>query len=489
MSEFSSARTIAEQVASGRIRALDVCEAALARIDALDNSIHAFLHVSREYALGRARQVDEQIAAGREAGILAGVPIALKDNICTSFAPTTCASRALADYRSPFDATVVERIERAGGVIVGKTNLDEFAMGSSTENSSVRPVRNPWQLERVPGGSSGGSAAAVAARMAPLALGSDTGGSVRLPASLCGVVGVKPTYGRVSRYGLVAYASSLDQIGPIATNTADAALLLEVIAGRDARDSTMCDESIEPFTASLADGADCRGLRIGVPSEYFGEGLAPDVRSAIEQALDVYRGLGATVSEVSLPHSRYCVASYYLIATAECSSNLARFDGVHYGRRAEPVSGMDELYARSRGEGLGAEVKRRIMLGTFALSAGYYDAYYDKASRVRRLIREDFDRAFDALDLLACPTSPTTAFPLGEKTGDPLQMYLADVHTTAANLAGIPAVSIPCGFDRDGLPIGMQLLARRFDESALLRAASLFESATEWHARIPPPAD
>ncbi|MFO0838613.1 MAG: Asp-tRNA(Asn)/Glu-tRNA(Gln) amidotransferase subunit GatA [Phycisphaerae bacterium] len=479
-----SAIAISAEVRAGRRRAEDVCAASLERIAARDDRIGAFLQVFRTAAMERARRVDARIQArGLAPGDLplAGVPVAVKDNICTREGKTTCASRILADYRSPFDATVVARIEAAGGVILGKTNLDEFAMGSSTENSAVRPTRNPRNPEYVAGGSSGGSAAAVAAGMTPLALGSDTGGSVRLPAALCGVVGLKPTFGRVSRYGLVAFGSSLDQIGPLTTNVADAALLLGAIAGHDPHDSTSTGRPLDAYLAQLDDRAlaDRAGnIRIGLPREYFGEGLDSEVRAAVERAMGVYRKLGATTVDVSLPHTRFCIAAYYVIATAEASSNLARFDGVRYGRRAASPRDMFELYSRSRSDGLGAEVKRRIMLGTFALSSGYYDAYYARALKVRRLIQRDFEQAFAVCDVIACPTSPTPAFRIGEKAQDPLQMYLADVYTTAANLSGVPAVSLPCGVSRGGLPIGLQLMGPLFGESPVLQAARLYERET-----------
>lgn len=487
-----SMREVAAAVGAGRRPAREYCEAAIEAIEAANPRLHAFLEVTADHARSRADAIDRDIAAGRPAGPLAGVPLAVKDNLCTRFGRTTCASRMLAEYRSPFDATAIERLEAAGAVIVGKTNLDEFAMGSSTENSAVGPTRNPWDHGRVSGGSSGGSAAAVAARVVPGALGSDTGGSVRQPAALCGVVGLKPTYGRVSRYGLVAFGSSLDQIGPLATNVADAALLLETIAGRDPRDSTSASEPAHGLVAALDEAvvtARAGQLRIGVPREYFGDGLDPEVRDAVEAALEVFRGQGAQVVPVTLPHAPYCVAAYYLIATAEASSNLARFDGVHYGRRTGRPKDLIDLYASSRSEGLGAEVKRRIMLGTFALSAGYYDAYYTRALRVRRLIRRDFDLALRAADVLVGPVTPTPAFKLGEKTDDPLQMYLADIYTIAANLAGIPAISIPCGFSGDGLPIGLQIQGPVFGEATLLQAARLYERATHWHARTPPRRD
>ncbi len=477
MRTADSALQIAADVRAGKRRALDVTDAALARISGLDPQLHAFLEVLPESARQAAARVDRRVAAGEDPGPLAGVPIALKDNICTIAGHTTCGSNILRNYRSPYDATVVRRIEAAGGVIVGKTNCDEFAMGSSTENSARGPTRNPWDVQRVPGGSSGGSAVAVAAGMTPLALGSDTGGSIRQPAALCGVVGFKPTYGRVSRYGLVAFGSSLDQIGPFAGNVADAAALLGVIAGPDPADSTCLAGAAPNYVAALADDAlldGARGLRIGVPREYFGEGLDHVVRAAVEDAIARYRRLGANVLEVSLPHTPYATAVYYLIATAEASSNLARFDGVRYGERAGQPTDLLDLYCASRSAGFGAEVKRRIMLGTFALSSGYYDAYYSKALKVRRLVQQDFVRAFDSADLIVCPATPTPAFRLGEKMDDPLQMYLADIYTIAANLAGLPAIVLPCGRS-GGLPIGLQLIGPALEETRVLRAARLLE--------------
>jgi aspartyl-tRNA(Asn)/glutamyl-tRNA(Gln) amidotransferase subunit A len=488
MSEPRAGVRIAVDVAAGRSTAVDTAKAALARIEAGDAPIRAFLELTGAHALEQAARIDGEVAARRRVGPLAGVPVAIKDNICTTFGHTTCGSKILAGYVSPYNATVIERIEAAGGVIVGKTNLDEFAMGSSTENSGFFPTRNPWNPDCVPGGSSGGSAAAVAAGMVPLALGSDTGGSIRQPAALCGVVGLKPTYGRVSRYGLVAYGSSLDQIGALGTTVEDVAMMLGVIAGKDPRDATSVDQPVPDYGAALAEGklAGLAGrLRIGVPPEYFGDGLDDDTRAAVEAALDLYRRMGAKTVPVSLPHSRYAIATYYLVATAEASSNLARYDGVHYGHRTARPKDIFDLYSTSRDEGFGAEVKRRIMLGTFALSAGYYEAFYSKALKVRRLIQEDFDRAFAQCDVVAGPTAPTPAFRLGEKLADPLQMYLADIYTIAVNLAGIPAISLPCGFSRAGLPIGLQLMAPLFGEVALLQAARLYERETDWSTRRP----
>jgi aspartyl-tRNA(Asn)/glutamyl-tRNA(Gln) amidotransferase subunit A len=489
MITWRTAAQLGHDVAAGRLRAEEVCRAALERIARLDPHTGAFLEVCGEAALERARAIDRCVAAGGNPGPLAGVPVAIKDNISTRIGRTTCASRMLAGYRSPYDATAVERLEAAGAVVIGKTNLDEFAMGSSTENSGFAPTRNPWDPRRVPGGSSGGSAAAVAAGMVPISLGSDTGGSVRQPAALCGVVGLKPTYGRVSRYGLVAYGSSLDQIGPLARCTADAALALSVIAGPDGRDSTCLPQAPPDFAAALREDLvdeRVRSLRLGVPPEYFAEGLDGEVRSAVQAALEVYRSLGVQTVEVGLPHTPCCVAAYYLIATAEASSNLARYDGLRYGHRATVGGDVIDLVSASRSEGFGAEVKRRIMLGTFALSSGYYDEYYLRALRVRRLIQEDLLRAFERVDLIVCPTTPAPAFALGEKTEDPLQMYLADVYTIAANLAGIPALSIPCGFSQAGLPIGLQLLGPPSGEELLLQAARAYERRTDWHERRPP---
>lgn len=465
------------------------CEQALNRIERVDPQLNAFLEITREYALARADRLDLDMAAGRDAGPLAGVPIAVKDNICTSFGHTTCASRMLSEYRSPYDATAVGRVVAAGAIIVGKTNLDEFGMGSSTEYSAVFTTRNPWDAERVPGGSSGGAAAAVAARMVPMALGSDTGGSVRQPAAFCGVVGLKPTCGRVSRYGLVAYGSSLEQIGPITTNVRDCTALLQTLSGPDPMDATSLPDAVPDYCSALDDREleqRRQKLKIGVPQEYLGDGLDTEVRAAVEAAIDVYRRMGADVVELTLPHTHYCIAAYYLLATAECSSNLARFDGVHYGRCTINAQDVIELYCRSRAEGFGDEVKRRIMLGTFVLSAGYADQYYRRALIARRLIRTDFERAFEKVDALLCPTTPTPAFRIGEKAGDPLQMYLADVYTTAANLAGVPAISIPCGLSRSGLPIGLQLMAPWLEEACLLQVARLYERDTDWHKRQPP---
>ncbi len=437
---------------------------------------------------GRCLEPRPSIGAAQRAttlGPLAGVPIALKDNMNVRGMRTTASSRILERFVPPYDATVVRHLENAGAIIVGKTNCDEFAMGSSTENSAFGPVRNPWALDRIPGGSSGGSAAAVAARCVPLALGSDTGGSIRQPAAFCGVVGLKPTYGRVSRYGLLAFASSLDQIGPFARTVADAALVLSALSGADPCDATTADESVPDFTRALT--GDVKGVRVGVPRAFVSHGVDEDVREAFEGALDALRGAGATLVDVELPHAQYAIPVYYLVCTAEASSNLARYDGVKYGYRApaEKHENLKDMYSRSRDEGFGPEVKRRIMLGTYVLSAGYYDAFYLKALQVRTLLRRDYDQAFERADVIAMPTTPTPPFRLGEKTGDPLQMYLADVFTVSANLAGLPGISVPCGFSPDGLPIGFQLMGRMFDEATVLRVADAYEGSTDWHRRSP----
>ena len=465
------------------VSAVDVTQAYLDRISAHDQTVGAFLAVNTEAALAQAAEVDRKRSCGETLGRLAGLPVAVKDNICTKGLATTCASRMLENFVPPYDAQVTTQLQNADAVLIGKTNLDEFAMGSSTENSALKVTKNPWNRAHAPGGSSGGSAAAVASRLAPLGIGSDTGGSIRQPASFCGVVGMKPTYGRVSRYGLVAFASSLDQIGPFASDVTGAALLLETLAGYDRRDSTSVDRPVPDYSTTVEQPLE--GLRVGVVSEFFGAGIDPDVDVAVRAAIDVYRSLGAEVSEVSLPHTKYAVATYYLIACSEASSNLARYDGVHYGHRAEQFDNMIDMYAASRAEGFGAEVKRRIMLGVFALSEGYSDQYYLKALKVRRLIRNDFDTAFSNVDVLAGPTCPTPAFKIGELVDDPLQMYLSDICTISANLAGIPGVSIPAGFSGAGLPIGLQLLAGPFEEEKLLRAARMFERETDWHTKHP----
>jgi len=451
-------------VARAEISAVDVTRDAIARIRQTDGPLNAFLQVDEAGALSRAAMLDRERPADAP---LLGVPIALKDNICTAGVRTTAGSRVLEHYVPPYSAFVVERLERAGAVVIGKTNCDEFAMGSSTEHSAFGPTRNPWDLERIPGGSSGGSAVAVAAGMVPLSLGSDTGGSIRQPAALCGVLGLRPTYGRVSRYGLIAFGSSLDQIGPFARTAADMAALLQAIAGHDRRDSTSAPNPVPDYAARL-DG-DLSGLRIGVPRALLGSGVDADVRARFDEGLRALEGAGASILDVNLPHASLAIPVYYLVANAEASSNLARFDGVRYGTRADEAS-LSSMYYKTRGR-FGAEVKRRIMIGTFVLSAGYYDAYYVKAQKVRALIRKDYDEAFTAVDAVAVPTAPTPAFKLGERTDDPLQMYLSDVFTVAANLAGLPAISVPCGVTGERLPVGLQLTGRPFDEALLLRAA------------------
>jgi aspartyl-tRNA(Asn)/glutamyl-tRNA(Gln) amidotransferase subunit A len=455
----------------------------LDRISVVDPKLHCYLTVDEPGALAQAQAAEQQLAAGQGTP-LTGIPLALKDLIVTRGLRTTCASKYLEHYLPPYDATVAQKLRQAGAVILGKVNLDEFAMGSSTENSAFGVTRNPWNLDCIPGGSSGGSAAAVAADLCLAALGSDTGGSIRQPASHCGVVGLKPTYGRVSRYGLVAYASSLDQIGPLAKDVADCALLLQAIAGFDPLDSTSAPVPVPDYSQALHQGI--QGLKIGVPQEYFLPGMEPAVDQAVRRALQQLAALGAELVDVSLPHTEYAVAVYYLLATAEASSNLARYDGVKYGYRTPEARELMEMYTTTRARSLGAEVRRRIMLGTYALSAGYYEAYYRKASQVRTLIRRDFDQAFQTCQVVATPVAPTTAFRLGEKTADPLTMYLSDIFTISANLAGIPGLSLPCGFNPQGLPIGLQLLAPPFAEPTLLRTAHAFEQATDFHRRKPP---
>jgi aspartyl-tRNA(Asn)/glutamyl-tRNA(Gln) amidotransferase subunit A len=467
--------------ARGEATAEAITDAFLAAIRSRDPRVKAFLHVDEDAARQQARDVDAKRKKGDRLGTLAGVPVAVKDVLCTRGVPTTCSSKMLKNFVPPYDAHVVEKLKAADAVLIGKTNMDEFAMGSSTENSAYQVTRNPWDLERIPGGSSGGSAAAVAACEAPVSLGTDTGGSIRQPASLCGIVGLKPTYGRVSRYGLVAFASSLDQIGPFAHDVTDTALMLEVLAGHDDRDSTSVDRPVPAYTTTVNDPV--QSLTIGVAKEYFAGGLDAEVEAAIRGALKVYQKLGATVKDVSLPHSPYAIATYYLVATAEASSNLARYDGMHYGYRTPGKFDLIATYSRTRAEGFGKEVQRRIMLGTYALSSGYKDAYYLKALKVRRLIKNDFDRAFAECDVVMGPTAPTAAFQVGEKTEDPLAMYLSDIYTISCNLAGIAGVSIPCGFTKTGLPIGLQIQGPPFEEEKLLRVARMYEAATDWHTR------
>jgi len=474
---------LALHVESGDVSCREIVSAALARIERHDGRIGAFMQVRGEAALAEARSADEARAAGRARSRLHGLPIAVKDIFASPDFETTCGSRILRGFRAPYEASVLRRLREAGLVVVGTTNMDEFAMGSSTENSAWKKTHNPWDLARVPGGSSGGSAAAVAARLVPAALGTDTGGSIRQPAALCGVTGMKPTYGRVSRYGLVAFASSLDQIGPITRSCSDAALVLGAIAGHDPHDSTSYPQPTPNWLAALTGNVD--GLRIGVPRGFFdGAGADPETMARAREALRTLEGLGAKTVEVELPNSAYGIGTYYLICTAEASSNLSRYDGVKYGYRAASET-LDEMYENTRSEGFGAEVKRRILLGTYVLSAGYYDAYYRKAQQVRTLIRRDFERAFESCDLIATPTTPGPAWRIGELVDDPLQMYLADVYTVTANLAGLPAVSVPCGFAGAGLPVGVQLIARPLDEATALRAGDAFQRQTHHHERIP----
>ena len=480
-------KTAAEQsrmIANKEITATELTNAALSRINDVDEKIGAFNSVTNEIALETAKKVDSMVANGEKLPLLAGVPLALKDNMNLIGSKTTASSKILENFVSPYNATVTQKLLDNGIPIVGKANLDEFAMGSSNENSAFKKVHNPWNLNKVPGGSSGGSAASVAACEATLALGSDTGGSIRLPASFCGLVGMKPTYGRVSRYGLIAFASSLDQIGPFARTVEDAAMLLEVISGHDPHDSTSLDMPVESFTAHLND--DLKGKKIGIVTDLITDAVSDDVKKAIEHAIAVYKSLGAEVVEVSLPKLRYSIGIYYILATAECSSNLARFDGVRYGHRTANPENLIELYCKSRSEGFGDEVKRRIMLGTYALSSGYYDAYYKKAQQMRRLVADEFNAAFEKVDALISPTCPNTAFDLGARTADPLAMYLTDIATISANLVGIPAMSVPAGFDSDGMPIGLQIMTPQLKEAELFNFGHKFEQENDFYKQIAP---
>ena len=483
MLSFDTLLAARDAVRTKKVSSTQLVRQALDRIQQVDGTIGAFNSIDADRALAQAADVDN----GRRNGELAGLPIALKDNICTSWGTTTCSSKMLANFRAPYDATVVKKLEAAGAILLGKTNLDEFAMGSSTENSAFRATKNPWDTTRVPGGSSGGSAAALAAGMCVASIGSDTGGSVRQPASLCGLVGLKPTYGRVSRYGLVAFASSLDQIGPFGWNVADVALLTQVISGHDPKDSTSVPQAVPDYLSELQ--TPLQGLRLGIVKEYdLASGIDPQVEAAVDAAIAKYKELGATIVDVSLPTTEYGIAAYYVIAPCEASSNLARYDGVHFGHRTkEPVKDIVELFSKSRAEGFGDEVQRRIMIGTYALSSGYYDAYYLRALQLRTLIRQDFNRAFTQCDAILCPTSPIPAFKAGEKSGDPLQMYLCDVFTVTCNIAGIAGLSLPCGFTAGDkpLPIGMQLLGPNFSESKLFQIAHLYQTATNWHTHRP----
>ncbi len=460
---------------------VELTQAFLARIAKYDGALNSFITVTAEQARAQAVAADTRLA-NASAGPLTGIPYAHKDIFCTDGVKTSCGSKILDNFIAPYDATVTARFKASGMVMLGKTNMDEFAMGSSNETSFYGPVKNPWDTQAVPGGSSGGSAAAVAARLAPVATGTDTGGSIRQPAALCNLTGIKPTYGRVSRYGMIAFASSLDQGGPLTRSAADAALLLGAMAGFDARDSTSVDVPVPDYSATLSDSI--KGLKIGLPKEYFGEGLDPRVGQAVEAAIAEYKKLGAEIIEISLPNTNLAVPTYYVVAPAECSSNLSRFDGVRFGYRCEKPKDLEDLYKRSRGEGFGAEVKRRIMIGTYALSAGYYDAYYLKAQQLRRLISEDFKQAFDKVDVIMGPTSPTVAFNIGEKVNDPVTMYLSDIYTIAVNLAGLPGMSIPAGFV-DGRPVGLQVIGNYFSEARLLNVAHQYQQVSDWHQRVP----
>jgi aspartyl-tRNA(Asn)/glutamyl-tRNA(Gln) amidotransferase subunit A len=483
---MSFIRELHRQLVKKERSAVEITQEALDRIQALEPKLHSFLYVTTQQALDQARAVDAKIATGEEINVLAGIPIGIKDNLCTKDIPTTCASRILEKFVPPYESTVTQKLVDTGAVMVGKTNLDEFAMGSSTENSAYQVTANPWDLSRVPGGSSGGSAAATAAGECVVAVGSDTGGSIRQPASFCGVVGMKPTYGLVSRYGLVAYASSLDQIGPFGRTVEDAAILLSAIAGYDPKDSTSLKVEVPNYAASLRPNLKARKkLRIGIIQETFTEGLDWEVKQVVTKAIEQLQSLGAEIHLVSCPRFRYGLPSYYIIAPSEASANLARYDGVKYGLRSTEADNLLSMYTRTRSTGFGAEVKRRIMIGTYALSAGYYDAYYLKAQKVRTLIKEDFEKAFEQFDVLVTPTAPTTAFRAGEKTTDPLSMYLTDLMTIPVNLAGLPSISVPCGFDENGLPIGLQLIGKVLQEEQLFQVAYAYEQSTTWHLRKP----
>ncbi len=477
-----TAHELHKKLKSREISALELTQSVLGRISSVDGQVRSFVTVTNEIALETARAVDKQIAGGGDVSPLAGIPIAIKDNMCTNGVRTTCSSKMLENFIPPYSATVVEKLAEAGAIMVGKTNLDEFAMGSSTENSALFVTHNPWNLDKVPGGSSGGSAAAVAADEAVLALGSDTGGSIRQPAAFCGVVGMKPTYGRVSRYGLVAFASSLDQIGPITKDVTDTAILLGAISGKDSMDSTSVDIPVPDYTAALKN--DVRGMKIGIPKEFFAQGVRPEISEAVMKAVEALKALGADYKEVSMPIMEYTLPTYYILAPSEASSNLARYDGVRYGHRSKHSSDVMSMFMKTRDEGFGAEVKQRIMIGTYALSAGYYDAYYLKAQKVRTLVRQAYDEAFEEFDVLISPTAPSVAFGIGEKANDPLEMKLADVCTIPVNMAGIPAMSMTCGF-YDGLPIGMQIMGKPFGEETMLQVAYTYEQNTDHHTMKP----
>ncbi len=478
-----SAVELAERVRSGSSTAREVAEQHLTHAQAVEPSVKSFLELNADHIRSQADAVDQKRASGKPLGKLAGVPVGIKDLICIKGSTTTCASQILKNFVPPYDAHVIERLRAEDALLFGKLNMDEFAMGSSCENSSYQKTHNPWNLAYVPGGSSGGSAAAVAARQAPLTLGTDTGGSIRQPAALCGITGLKPTYGRVSRYGLIAFASSLDQIGPMGRSAEDCALLLSVLAGHDQRDSTSLDEAVPDYLSAIKQPL--KGKRIGIVEEYFGAGLDAQVSDLVKAGIKQLESLGATTCTVHLPHAKYAIPTYYLVATAEASSNLARYDGVHYGHRAKQFSDMIDMFSRSRAEGFGTEVKRRIMLGTFALSSGYRDAYYIKALKVRRLIRQDFDQAFAQCDAVIGPATPSAGFKIGEKTEDPLAMYLSDIYTVSTNLAGLPGLSMPCGFTKSGLPVGLQLQGKILDEATILQIAHQYQQATNWHQQLP----
>ncbi|MCX8065017.1 MAG: Asp-tRNA(Asn)/Glu-tRNA(Gln) amidotransferase subunit GatA [Candidatus Hydrogenedentes bacterium] len=481
-----SAKEIVESVKKKEVSPVEIVEDFLGRLYEVDKKLDAFTQIWEGYAIQKARELEDKIVKGESLGKLAGVPVSIKEVICTREGFTTCASKILAGYRSPFDATVIEKMRQEDAVFIGKVNMDEFAMGSSTENSGLKLTRNPWNLECVPGGSSGGSASAVAGRECVISLGSDTGGSIRQPASFCGCVGLKPTYGRVSRYGLVAFASSLDQIGPLANSVYDCALAFEVIAGKDPKDSTSVDLPLGDILIQLESLKDLEGIRVGLPKEYFSGGLNEEVKKLVFNVVEVLKRQGSEVVEISLPHTEYAVATYYIICTAEASANLARFDGVRYGFRHPEVEDVIEMYKKSRSEGFGPEVQRRILLGTYVLSSGYYDAYYLKAQKVRRLITKDFEEAFKVCDIIVTPTSPTPAFRFGEKTKNPLEMYLSDIYTISVNLSALPAISVPCGFTKDGLPIGVQFIGKHFDEVTLLKVAHSYEINRGFNVGVPP---
>lgn len=474
---------IAKKIKEKEITIKEVLDSVYNRIENVEEKVSAYVTLTKEQAYNRATKLQERLDNGEDIGIMGGVPIAIKDNICTNGIKTTCSSKMLENFVPFYDATVIEKLENAGAIIIGKTNMDEFAMGSSTENSAIKKTKNPWDLERVPGGSSGGSAAAVACDIAPCALGTDTGGSIRQPASFCNVVGLKPTYGLVSRYGIVAYASSLDQVGPLTKSVEDAAILLNVIAGKDEKDTTSADIPKKDYLKSIKD--DIKGKKIGVPTEFISDGINEDVKKAYEENLNTLKELGAEIIEIKLDYAKYSLPTYYIIATAEASSNLGRYDGIRYGHRAKDFSSLDELYVKSRTEGFGDEVKRRIMLGTYVLSSGYYDAYYKRGQKVRTLIIDDFKKAFEKCDVIAIPTTPNTSFKFGEKTSNPLEMYLEDIYTVPVNIAGLPGISVPGGFDKNGMPIGMQFISKAFDEENLLQVAYTFEKNTGFNMKKP----